>query len=234
MKEIDFLPEWYESDRRRQMNLRRQYVALCGILLVMMVWSFVTTRSISKATAELNEDVGKISAVSSSSAELAIVQNQLIQLQEKMESVKKIDSKIDVASVLAEMSFLIHEKIVLGRVEFTAERFEGKQESKPKTRSMVRMGQPDSLGKTPPPLGDVRFKVMISGVAADPRDVAELICKLEDSPYFCMVYPSFSRNRKIDAVSKLAGKDYQVSEFEISCYLANYREKTTAENAGGG
>jgi hypothetical protein len=68
---------------------------------------------------------------------------------------------------------------------------------------------------------------------------------LEDSPYFCLVRPSFSRYKTIDAnggstansdikTSKISGqiktdaeptaKKYQVSEFEISCYLANYRQ----------
>jgi len=51
-----------------------------------------------------------------------------------------------------------------------------------------------------------------------------LICKLDDSPYFCQVVPSFSRNKKMKVGTGLAGENFQVSEFEISCYLANYRE----------
>ena len=90
-----------------------------------------------------------------------------------------------------------------------------------------------SSGKLP---GDVRFKVEISGIAADAGDVAELICKLEDSPYFCQVYPSFSRNSRIKAgtvpwlgsdSSYTADDSYQISEFEIGCYLANYRQEQT-------
>jgi hypothetical protein len=64
---------------------------------------------------------------------------------------------------------------------------------------------------------------------------------LEDSPYFCQVVPSFSRAAEINAASNASsnlrrkspnarggisetGGNLQVSEFEISCYLANYRE----------
>jgi len=47
---------------------------------------------------------------------------------------------------------------------------------------------------------------------------------LEDSPYFCQVIPSFSRNRRIRTERRVIGEDYQVSEFEIICYLANYSE----------
>jgi len=62
---------------------------------------------------------------------------------------------------------------------------------------------------------------VISGVAAGAGDIAELIGKLEESPYFCLVSPSFSQNRKMKVGT---GENFQVSEFEISCYLANYRE----------
>ncbi len=82
----------------------------------------------------------------------------------------------------------------------------------------------------------MRFKVVIAGVAASAGRVATLICKLEDSPYFCLVYPLFSRSKKINPVGRksLSGlkagssfdrEDYRASEFEISCYLANYVQR---------
>jgi hypothetical protein len=87
--------------------------------------------------------------------------------------------------------------------------------------------------------------VVIAGVAADTRDVADLISKLEESPYFFQVVPSFSKSTKLevkgrpstsaatDAVRRAtetrsevsdAGKSLQATEFEINCYLANYRK----------
>jgi len=190
--------------------------------VVMMVWSFVAGHSISKATAELAEEAARQAEVESASREFAAVKSEVTRLQEKVKSIEEIDSRIDVASVLAEVSFLIDEKIVLNKVEFGAERFAGKQEGRPGRGSAVRAARAEFGGKGAPLLGDVRFKVVIGGVAADAGNVAALICKLEDSPYFCQVYPSFSRNKKIKV---RAGEDLQVSEFEISCYLANYREK---------
>ncbi len=222
MREIDFLPNWYTSGRRRQISYRTQCVALGGVFVVMMVWSFVAARSISKATAELAEGTAGQVEVESASREFAAVKSEVTGLQKKVKSIEEIDSRIDVASVLAEVSFLIGEKIVLNKVEFGAERFAGKQEGRPGSGSAVRAARAGFGGKGAPLLGDVRFKVVIGGVAADAGNVAALICKLEDSPYFCQVYPSFSRNRKIKV---RAAEDLQVSEFEISCYLANYREK---------
>jgi hypothetical protein len=133
-------------------------------------------------------------------------------------------------------------------VEFVAEKFVGRREAKPSPRAgaVVRVVRAKSGEKRGLPLGDVRFKVVMSGVAADGRDVAALTCKLEDSPYFCQVVPSFSRNAKISIKSdsslhaetdvvegtvetknrvRKAEGNIQVSEFEINCYLANYREQ---------
>ena len=223
MKEIDFLPEWYKSGRRRQINYRAQYIALGGVFVVMMVWNFVAAHSVSRATAELANLKSNASLVESALQESAAVKSQMARFEEKAGILEKIDSRIDVASVLAELSFLVDERIVFSKVEFVAERFADKQENKAGSGSIVRVVRAN-FGKKGESLGgDVRFKVVIGGVAADASDVAKLVCKLEDSPYFCQVIPSW-RKGEIKAVAKAAGKSYPVSEFEISGYLANYEE----------
>ncbi|NIP24232.1 MAG: hypothetical protein GWN67_02575, partial [Phycisphaerae bacterium] len=123
----------------------------------------------------------------------------------------------------AEMSYLIDDNVVLSKVEFDAEKFTDVKRRKASgpTNTAARAVDRNVTGKGEISLDDVRFRVMISGVATKAGDIAELICKLEESPYFCQVYPSFSRNRKMTVGT---GKNFQVSEFEISCYLANYRE----------
>ena len=231
MKEFDFLPKWYKSGRQRQVSYRTQVVGLAGILAVMVVWNFAAAHSISKATAALAEADSKVLAAESISREFSRIKSNVTHLQKKTESIEEIDSKIDVAGVLAEISFLVDRKVVLSRVEFKAEKFADRQGRKVKSGSAVRAAGGNFAGKEALPLGDVRFKVVISGVAADAGDVAELICSLEDSPYFQLVYPSFSRNRNIKPVRNSTGRisnrareNYQVSEFEISCYLANYTE----------
>lgn len=245
MKEIDFIPEWYKTGRRRQLSYRTQYVALGGMFVVMMAWNFISIRSLSKASAELVQMAPRQSQAQSVSREFKKVQSKLADLQKKTRLIEQIASKIDVASVLAEMSFLIDDKIVLSKVEFTAEKFGATPQSGPTSTSVVRVASGGFGGKQVPPLGKVRFQIVINGVASDPSNVAELICRLEDSPYFCLVRPSFSRYKTISSdggstansdikTARISGpmkadaeptaKKHQVSEFEISCYLANYRQ----------
>jgi len=212
----------------------------------MMVWNFITAQSISKARAQFVQMETRETQAKGLSIKLDELKSEFRGLQEKAEFIKEIDSKIDVAGVLAEMSFLIDEKIVIGKVEFIAEKFENKQPDKlsPPGSNVVRAVRGTMGPKQELPLGDVRFRVVIDGVAADSSDVAALICKLEDSPYFCQVVPSFSRTNMITVAanpllhSKIENENtkgavqknekniqIQVSEFEISTYLANYREQ---------
>jgi len=248
MKEIDFLPEWYKNGKRRQVSYRTQYIAISSVFVVMMVWSFVSTRSISKARAQISQMAEQQAQAKIVSAEYAGIEDEIRMLRKKAESIEEIDSKIDVASILAEISFLIDERIVLRKLEFVAEQLVNEQENKksPVAGTVVRVVQNKTNNKKELPLGNVRFKVLIAGIAADTNDVAALMCKLEDSPYFCQVVLSYSRgNDEIgigNTSSSRTGKNVeqdsensrnlvrdagvqgkiQVNEFEINCYLANY------------
>jgi len=224
VKEIDFLPEWYRSGRQRQVNYRTQVIGLAGLLMIMIVWNCIAERSISKAGAEVKQRKAMQAEAETTSREFARIKSEMAGLQKKVKSMEEMDSRIDVAGVLAEIAFLIDDNIVLAQVELDAERFIDKQQAKTSqyTPGVVRVAGGGYVGKEGLPLGDVRFKVVIRGIAAKARDIAELIGRLEESAYFCQVYPSFSRNRNMKVGT---GKQFQVSEFEIGCYLANYRQK---------
>jgi hypothetical protein len=214
----------------------------------MMVWSLVATHSISQAQAELAEMATKHGQAENVAAELAGLENGLRELRTRVQSMREIDSRIDVASILAELSFLMDEGVVLSRVELIAEKFVRKQQAEPSQSAgtVVRAVQAKPGDKKEMLAGNVRFKVVIAGVAADASDVGVLMCKLEDSPYFCQVILAFSRdieitNRTTPSPSAAAnaseapaetktgapegGPSIQASEFEINCYLANYREQ---------
>jgi len=216
--------------------------------VVMVVWSFITTHSISRARAQYAQMAANQAQAEKVSAKLAELQNEISVLRQNSDSIEEIDSRIDVAGVLAELSFLIDEKIVLRKAEFIAEKFVDENDDKSSPAAVVRVVQANSGNNKELPLGNVRFKVVIAGVAADASDVATLMCKLEDSTYFCQVVLVFSRGDTEIGIERasssfvetdVAGgavksKDgvresgvqskIQINEFEINCYLANYRE----------
>jgi len=196
--------------------------------VAMMLWNFAATRSISKAAQEFRETELKASGIKSVSVEFDRIKEEVAGLGEKAGLVEAIDSRIDVANILAEISFLIDRTIVVRKIDFIAEKFADSKATK--NSSAVRMVTGKSGGENAElyGTGDVRFKVIINGVASDAGDVAALICKLEDSPYFRQVYPLFSRNSQVKAAGFPGGDSN--TEFEVSCYLANYNEEITVAN----
>ena len=135
------------------------------------------------------------------------------------------------------MSYLIDERVVLNKVQLIAEKVANEQETKPNVISAVRVAGMKIGNRGALPVGNVRFKVVINGVATDASDLAALVCKLEESLYFCNVTPLYSRNKQLQRKANSALRfqalergtlqsqdSLRVSEFEISCYLENYRE----------
>ncbi len=226
MKEIDLLPGWYKKGRRKQINCWTQYIVLGAVFLIMLVWNFITTTSVSMAAAEvarLELELAKSEVVS---REFASIKNEMAKFEEKASQVSRIAGRIDVPCILAELSFLVSDRIAMSKLEIKAEKFATSENVVPNNGKTIRAAQRRAGANEAIVAGDARFKVTVSGVASGAADVAVLICSLEDSPYFQQVIPSFSRNVKVRTKGRSSKpKDnYRVSEFEIACYLANYKQ----------
>ena len=230
MKEIDFLPEWYTSGRKRRVSYRTQYGALGGALLLMVVWNFLTVRSISRAQSDLDHLTERQAQVGETTSRLMEAKSELAEFRKRAQAIEKADSRIHVASVLGELSSLTDNRTVLKKVEFLGERFAEIKPRRSAAGSVVRAANKAAAAKNTP-LGELRFKVVVAGVATDAGDVASLICSLEDSPYFRRVVPSYSRTETLKAAGT-GDENLQVSAFEICCYLANYAEAETERAPG--
>jgi hypothetical protein len=232
MKEIDFLPDWYKSGRRREAGYRVQYLVLVGLAAVMAAWNFGAVHSISRAGAELDLQSKRKAEMGSAAVEYARVKSELAAMEKKAKRIDSLCSRIDVSSVIGELSYLIDEHIVLRELSFTAEKFEDKA-PKGQAAAAVRVAA-GGAEKGSAGTGAVRFKVMIKGVAPAASDVAGLVVKLEDSAYFHEITSSW-RNQEIKAGSPGGNKTFQASDFDIGCYIANYRVKNSgvAQATGG-
>jgi hypothetical protein len=238
VKELDFLPEWYKDDKRRQVHVRRQYVALVAVFLVMMLFNATALHRAGKAAAEgahlENQRVGAEAVVQ----EFDVLTKQLNELKSRAGLVEQMDSQVDIAAVLAEMSHVISGSIVVRKLEIQAERF-GRMEDKGQAKgSAVRLAEGPGNSEKDVPLGRVKFRIVLTGVAARPADVADLVCRLDESTYFQRVHPVFygNANAKAQTGPKSAPPPqeegtavkpqsaWDVTEFEIACYLANYKE----------
>lgn len=211
---INFLPDWHRDNRRRHMRYHGQYAAIVVLLMLLGAWSLLTSGNLSRARAALKNLANADTQQSSMASEIQTLQQQLSTLNTQAELLSRIDSKIVVSQMLAELSFLVDGRIVLSRIDIKEEPFSAAAGGLD-SGSAVRLASSSNDTKTLDIDKPVIFSVEITGIAADAAEVAQLIRKLEASDYFSQVVPGYSRNVIVNG--------RHGSEFQIDCYLANYR-----------
>ncbi len=239
MKEIDFLPEWYKEGKRRRAQMRTQYVVLTMIFIGMMTHNLTSAHKIERASAEVAQLDDRRIHAESTMRQFEAINRELSKYQDKSNSIEHVDSRINLSAVLAEISHIIGDQVVLSRVEFTSEGISETSVMSNRSGTAVRAVTKGSNSNPSMLLGDVRFRITLAGVTTSPAEVGGLVYRLEESPYFHEVLPSFSRGKDIQVpvnkpASKAAGdmnrnavepmETFRVSEFEIVCYLSNYEE----------
>jgi len=212
MKEIDFIPEWYRTGQKRMVSYHRQYVLIAFLFVALLSWSHFAGAFVSRAQArvEATESLLKIEepllqAYNRTKAGVA-------DLQGSVRIIARVRPRVDVSHVIAELSHLVSDQIVLSRIDVRSEAL--KSSPAAARKHVVTIASQGDRGSSVLPEESIRSKVVIVGIAAEASDVASLISKLEESPWFCRVIPGYSRSKKI--------KDVVVTEFEIGCYVANY------------
>jgi Tfp pilus assembly protein PilN len=230
MKDIDLLPDWYTSGKRKQQSLRSQYLILVGVVVIMNVWNFVAANSLSGTEQRIREDMHKCAKARAVIAKTKEITGRIDELSKKAKLLDAIDSKINIAAVLSELSFLVDGKVVLSDVKFEAQKFNTDVQSSP-SASGIRVAGASSNKSADTPLGNERFLVTLRGIADQTSDVGKFVRRLEESDYFRDVSLAFSRSKNVKVSAVQSSEQRQVSEFEISCDLANYRiEKNVSDS----
>ncbi|MCD4831223.1 MAG: hypothetical protein K8R02_05360 [Anaerohalosphaeraceae bacterium] len=211
MREIDFLPQWYKHECSQNRKHREYYIAIGLILVIMVAWSIFANGRVAVVKAK-NQQLQQASTIQSqSSAEYSKAQANYALVKAKVNVLESIETKMKISNVLAELTHLLGSRVVLNKFEIKTEPFKSdKKQQKQQLRVYGQNGNTNNNRN-----GKFRYSVIISGVAAGAAEVAQLISSLEDSDYFMQVIPGYSRNVTIAGC--------QGSEFEISCYLANYK-----------
>ena len=212
MKEIDFIPEWYRTGQKRMVSYQRQYVLMAFLFVALLVWSHATGSFVSRAKAGVDKTQDLLKIEEPLSQTYNKIKAGVVDLQNNAGVLERVRPRVDVSHVIAELSHLISDRIVLGRIDI---RSEGLQ-SVPTAgkRHVVTIAAQGGRTSSSLPQESIRSKVTIAGIAAEGSDVASLISKLEESSWFCRVIPGYSRSKTI--------KGIVITEFEIGCYVANY------------
>ncbi|MBN1788323.1 MAG: PilN domain-containing protein [Sedimentisphaerales bacterium] len=208
MKEIDFLPEWYKQGRIARVKHREFYITMSLVIFFMGIWSVYANGRVAivKARNEALQKARIEKVLSEAEYDSAERKYQQLEIEQKM--LDSVKSRITVSNVIAELTHLLDSGVVMKKLSIKAEEF-----SAPNNESEVEAvsfaDQAEESNKS------IRFKITINGLASDASEVAKMVNKLEQSDYFFQVVPGYSRNTTTG--------QYHASEFEIMCYLSNYR-----------
>ena len=219
MKEIDFIPSWYKATLKRKRSYHRQYLLLSVLFALMMAWSFIVGSHVSSVKAEV-EDMRQASDQAKKRVDQALsLESEIAALQVQSTILETITPRTDISAVLAELSYLAGENVMLSNLSIEKETLKAaaKQDAKAAATQKVTIGAVDKTKNDTSVSGlPSRKKIVLSGIAASPADAARMLARLENSVYFEEVAPVFSKARKV--------KDHDVTEFEIRCYVADYKQ----------
>ncbi len=228
MKDLDFLPEWYKDRRRRHSMVRRQYIALAAIFLGMMTFNLTAMHRATRVAADLTRHADRQMSAEAVVHEFDRVTKELSQMKTKADLIHRIDTRFDVAAILAEISHVVDESVVLSRIDLIAEPIARAENP---GRGKGAKGRGAAKSEEPPmPLGDAKLRIVLGGVSLDSVSVTNLVCRLDESPYFQRVTPTLYDKVKVPlqppsgAAGVKASEMLDVTSFEITCYLANYAE----------
>ncbi|MDD5459703.1 MAG: hypothetical protein PHF37_09965 [Phycisphaerae bacterium] len=223
MKEINLIPKWYQENKKHRSRCYIKYIAFAAVfVLAAIIWisAEVYVTSGKNRLARLEKENAGYEEISN---KYEMTAAKLNEIKKKAAIMNKINSQMDITSMLGEISFLLEDALIIKKVEVTAEPFAENAKAAGNSSGLRVTRQHENSSKTYE--GNVKFKISLNGIASEAGKVADLICKLEDSPYFFKVVPSFSQNKTVS--SGQGQPAYYATEFEISCYLANFSESTS-------
>lgn len=215
MKEIDFIPEWYKSGQKRINSYQRQYVLVTCLFIALLAWSYAAGSFVSYGRASVESTQKLLDNSKPLEQEYTELKGEIAELQKKVFVLERVRSKVDISAVIAELSNLVDDRIVLSKLSFNCTTAD--TDSANVSKDIIRFSAHPRSSQSALPGANSVVKVVVSGIAAQASDVAKLISSLEESPYFCHVLPGYSRNLKL--------KQRKATEFEIGCYVANYVSK---------
>lgn len=214
MKEIDFIPEWYKTGQRKKISYYRQYALVTFLFVGLSAWSFIAGAITSRAEARVSAQSERLETAKPLTEHYASIKQEIEELRDRTRILERIRPKAEISSIIAELSHLVDEGIVLSSLSIS--------NNQPGPDSVI--SRPEAVTVFPNtaqtkdvlPSPNTITSITINGIAAQASDVATLISRLEQSQYFCRIMPGYSRNKKVGKIL--------ATEFEIKCTVANFVE----------
>jgi hypothetical protein len=210
MTEIDFIPQWYQAGRSRRLWYQRQVFVICLVAVGAVLWCLAAGRGLSQAQADLTAAYSDFESGIGKIQQREVLASQYSQLKQQAGILDLVIPRTSYSVILAELSCCIGPEVVISKLDIRSEAIVS--ESAPSASKMKKLNS--AAGKTAARPAMTQTCIVVTGYAADAKQVAMLISSLEQSTYFFRVIPTYSKNRTLE--------EREVTEFEIRCVLADF------------
>ncbi|MEO0474756.1 MAG: PilN domain-containing protein [Planctomycetota bacterium] len=193
MSQINFLPEMFQRERRRQQRRPAEFLAI-GLTLVALVALWLSTSGPDSVLANQAEQLDQeLEAIAQIKSEQDRLFRERSGLQRKLMTARETYQPISATQVLSRLSGLTPEPIRLLNVEIDAER--PAPESKPAAAGNKKVvGKKDQAKPADPN----QMKLTINGHAPSDEQLVTLIRRLNNDPVFTSVTLRGSRQDKTE------------------------------------
>lgn len=228
MSQINFLPESYLRERRRQHRVMRESMLIATVALLIIVW-YVGTQarlvSVENLVEARQQEVESIASQQTEMAKLDLERGVLVhQLQLECELSQPINHTAVVASLAHIMprSMALTDMSMQMPAPVPAPKIKVSDKPKDSNRANVRA---NPLPSQPTPM----MRVSVVGLAANDMDIADFIGKLTDHALFSNVKMVFSRSIELKDKMVMA-REFRV---EMEIRLDRLYQAPAVTNQGG-
>jgi Tfp pilus assembly protein PilN len=206
MRELEFLPSWYPSLRRRKRIIVLQAWALVVLILGMGMWLFMAQRNIADRKVEHDAVAEQLTQTRMALRQLDEYTALRQQLQQQHEVLRKLGLHVEASRLLSALDRVMPREMTLLEINID-------------TKEMIRpidLNAPKDSKKQQPPM-DRRLTVKLKAVAPTNVDVANFLAELTNVPFFENVAP-----RGIDPRIE---RGHEMRQFEVE-FAVNLNEAT--------
>lgn len=201
MRELEFLPDWYNQVRRRKRVIAFEGWLLLALILSIGTWLVLAQRNVATAERNLKSLRGQLVQTQS---EQRLLEEQLRlrkQLQAQEELIASLGYPVEMTRLLQTLDTLMPREMSL--TDFTCETQERTRQAAGVAVARATKDSSNQIDRT--------LKVKIVGVAPSDVDLANFLAGLSSVPFFEQVAPTYS--------SQKMENGHVLREFEVTFYM---------------
>jgi Tfp pilus assembly protein PilN len=182
MRELEFLPAWYPTLRRKRRFVAMQAWLACAVLLALGLWMLLAERNVRSAEASLANLQGQLAQTDDQLHRLSELQSLKDQMSQQAEVVSRLGPHVPIARLINILQDAMPEDMAILDLSSQAQ-----AQTKQVSTLAAASGSQPVLIRTQ--------LVRLHGVAPSDVDLGNFLARLAGVPYFSDIAMTYSKDR---------------------------------------